>query len=379
MARATGPARSRRADAPLERFTSDPRAIAPLLVGDVVNDGLTPAAALANRVAGASADVEAALATATQYAAALREAPHEIDAIFEELEGHWVEPGPMGEPFRRPEVLPPGRVLYNFDLNLVPTVEAEAIGIRQAEVQITAYREENGGAAEETLKAAGEAPEKANQLALARVFSPAPGAYSPSIQFLAKSGDQRGDEARMAHLYTRRLSHAYGGGLYGAYSRTTFEGNLATTDAATLPRSSDVNGLLDHPMSAAFLGGLNMAAKAVTGEDLPLYVSNLRDLDDPSIETAARALQTELRTRYFNPQWIKENQAHGYDGARNFMFMTDHLDLWDTTATDVAAPGTQSVSGRVVEDVTPPSNERAAAPKRRHTAARSGPPAVEQG
>jgi cobalamin biosynthesis Mg chelatase CobN len=45
------------------------------------------------------------------------------------------------------------------------------------------------------------------------VFSPAPGAYSPSIQFLAKSGDQRGDESRMAELFTNRMSHAYGDGL----------------------------------------------------------------------------------------------------------------------------------------------------------------------
>lgn len=344
----------------------------------------------------------------------------------------------MGEPFRRPEALPPGRVLYNFDLKRVPTVEAEAVGIRQAEAQIEAWRAEHEGAypqklafvlwsaeiaknngiteaqilrllgaravrnwrgevidvelipreklgrprvdvlvttsgtyrdtyqskvelidkaarlaaasgeadnpvafaarnVETALQKAGESSERARRLALARVYSPAPGAFSPSIQFLAKSGDQRGDEARMADLFTRRMSHAYGGGLYGDFSRQAFETNLAHTSAAILPRSSEVNGLLDHSQSAAFLGGLNMAAKTVTGQDIALYVSNLRDADDPRIETAARALQTEMRTRYFNPKWLRENQAHGYDGARNFMFLTDHLDLWDTTATQAVS------------------------------------------
>lgn len=401
--------------------------------------GDTPVAEIANKQLGESAPaLEAQLNLARRHAAALRAAPREVAAIFEALEGKWIEPGPMGEPFRRPEVLPPGRALYNFDQRGIPTVEAEATGIKQADALIAEHRKANSGtypdklafvlwsgevaknngvteaqilhllgtrvvrnwrgevtgvalipreqlgrprvdvlittsgvyrdhfqdkveliteatrlanasreadnavakatqAVAETLQASGESPQRALQLALARVFSPAPGAYSPSIQFLAKSGDQRGDEARMADLYTRRLSHAYGGGLYGEYSRPSFEQNLARMDAAVLPRSSDVNGLLDHPMSAGFLGGLNLAAKNVTGKDVSLYVSNLRDPANPNIESAAKALQTELRTRYFNPKWLKENQAHGYDGARNFMFLTDHLDLWDSTATQMVA------------------------------------------
>jgi len=189
--------------------------------------------------------------------------------------------------------------------------------------------------AEQVLLEQGESSEMARLLALARVFSPAPGAYSPSIQFLAKSGDLRGDEARMAELYSSRMSHAYGNGLYGESARNAFDLRLGSMNAATLSRSSDVNGLLDHPMSAAFLGGLNMAAKAITGKDIELYVSNIRDTANASIETASASLQRELNTRYFNPDWLRTNMDHGYDGARNFMFLTDHLDLWDATATQM--------------------------------------------
>ena len=46
-------------------------------------------------------------------------------------------------------------------------------------------------ATETALRAEGTAADEAARLARARVFAPAPGAYSPSIQFLAKSGDQR--------------------------------------------------------------------------------------------------------------------------------------------------------------------------------------------
>ncbi len=141
----------------------------------------------------------------------------------------------------------------------------------------------------------------------------------------------------MAELFTRRMSHAYGGGLYGQHAEDAFKGALTGMDAAVLPRTSDVNGMLDQPMSAGFLGGLNLAKKDITGEETQLFVSSLADLSEPEIQTAAKAIQTELRTRYFNPKWLKENQAHGYDGTRNFMFLTDNLDLWDTTATDTVS------------------------------------------
>ena len=42
-------------------------------------------------------------------------------------------------------------------------------------------------------------------------------------------------------------------------------------------------------------------------------------------------------SEYLNAGWLKEMQAHGYDGARNMMFLTDHLDLWDTTATKMVS------------------------------------------
>lgn len=419
-------------------LTANPQRFTRPLVHSVLVDGQTPAAALVSRFGRSDTGAEAVLGLASDYADRLRRAPREVEAIFEALEGRWLEPGPMGEPFRRPDVLPPGRSLFNFDQRVIPTIEAQAVGVKQADALIAAHRAKNDGTypdklafvlwsgeiaknngvteaqvlhllgtrptrnwrgevvgvelierkelgrprvdvlittsgvyrdhfqdkvelitqaarlaatspesdnpvaaatreAVTLLVAAGETRAQAERLAAARVFSPAPGAYSPSIQFLAKSGDQRGDEARMADLYTRRLSHAYGGGLYGTYSRRAFEQGLRRMDAATLPRSSDVNGLLDQPMAAGFLGGLNLAAKALTGRETPLYISNLRAMGNPTIQTAQAALQTELSSRYFNPKWLRENQAHGYDGARNFMFLTDNLDLWDSTATEMVS------------------------------------------
>ena len=421
----------------LEPVVPDAHVAARAIVRRMVVDGEAATAAVQAVVGRAAPAVASALALTADYADRLRAAPREIDGILAALGGRWLEPGPIDEPMRDPESVPPGRSLYNFDQAVMPTPEAEAIGVAQAEALIQQHRDAHGGAyptqlafvvwseivkthgateaqmlhllgtrpvrnargevtgvtliprealgrprvdvlattsgtyrdhfqdkvaliaeairlaaaspepdnpvakgvqaAEARLRAAGESAERAAVLAQARVFSPAPGAYSPSIQFLAKSGDQRGDESRMAELFTNRMSHAYGNGLYGAPARAAYESNLSRTDAATLPRSSSVNGMLDNPMPAGFLGGINLAAKAVTGKDIDLYVSNLRDMSKPKMESAARALQIELRTRYLNAGWLKEMQAHGYDGARNMMFLTDHLDLWDTTATKMVS------------------------------------------
>jgi cobaltochelatase CobN len=408
------------------------------LVQDVVGSGANPADAVRTRLGSANDDVTARLATATTYAANLASAPREVEALFAALDGRWIAPGSMDDPLRRPDALPPGRSVYNFDSAEVPTIEAEAVGVRQADALIAAHRERHGGAcptsmafaifsgeiaknrgiteaqilhllgtravrdargivtgvaliprealgrprvdillttsgtyrdhypdvmaliakaaqlaatspeddnpvrkamtdAKRQLREQGMSAERASVLAQARVFAPAPGAYSPSIQFLAKSGDQRGDERKMAELYTSRLSHAYGDGLYGEAARPAFERQLARVDGATFTRSDVVNGMLDNPMPAGFLGGLNIAAKAVTGRNIDLYVSNLRDDRRPTIESAASEIQRELRTRYFNTSWLKEMQEHGYEGARTFMYLTDHLDLWHTTASQTVS------------------------------------------
>ncbi len=152
----------------------------------------------------------------------------------------------------------------------------------------------------------------------------------------------------MAELYTSRLSHAYGEGVYGEASRPAFERQLARIDGASFARSDVVNGMLDNPMPAGFLGGLNLAAKAVTGRDIDLYIDNLRDERNPTLESASAEIQRELRTRYFNKSWVAEMQTHGYEGARTFMYLTDHLDLWDTTATrTVASDDWREVKQRV--------------------------------
>ena len=377
-----------------------------------------------------------AVQRARDYAAGLRDAPREIDAILTALEGEWIEPGPLFSPLRRADSLPVGRNLYGFDPAIMPTPEAEATGRRLAADTVATFREQHGGKAprhlafvlfssettrnqgvneahilallgvsverddqgrvtglrrlsrqqlgrprvditvtasgtyrdhysglmdliDRAVNLAAQAPEddnpvaaasrqraaeleaeglseaRARALSTARVFSAAPGAYSPNIQFLARSGDQRGSQADMATLYRDRMGHVYGDGLHGDAMPALFSATVKNLQGAILPRSSDVNGMLDHPMSAAFLGGLDMAARAAGGTGAQLYVSRPEQAGAGSLQSAAKAVQEELSTRYFNPRWIEKMQEHGYDGARTFLFLTDQLDLWNSTTHQV--------------------------------------------
>lgn len=195
---------------------------------------------------------------------------------------------------------------------------------------------QNAAATAERLVGEGVAPEAARSRALRRIFSTAPGAYSPATEFAIQQEPRWSDDA-LADLYGRRLAHAYGedpeGG--GGADGEAFAENLKTVDAAVFSRSSNVFGLLDTPMPAAYLGGLNMAVRHETGRRIETYISQLASPTDARVEPIARTMGRELRSRYLNPHWIADMQADAYNGARYLADFTEHLLLWDVTTPDL--------------------------------------------
>lgn len=366
------------------------------------------------------------------YAARVRAAPRELDAVIDALAGRYVEPGPNADALRNPDALPAGRNPYTLDTRALPSPQAWATGARLADEMVAAYRAQHGGAAPrkaafvlwsgETalnggvmeaqilrllgvrpvwnpkgqvvdvalddraalgrgridvlvttsgtyrdhfgdkiallakavrlaaaqdepdnavraavaatragLLAQGVTPAEADRRALRRIFSTAPGAFSPTTEFAAKA-DPPWTDAQIAAHYADRLSHAYDGGADdGTADGAAFADNLKTVDAAVFSRSSSAYGLLDTPMPAAYFGGLAMAVHAETGRRIETYVANLQSPQAARIETADRTLNRELRSRYFNPDWIKAMQAGGYNGARYLSEFTENMRLWEIT------------------------------------------------
>lgn len=188
------------------------------------------------------------------------------------------------------------------------------------------------------LIAAGVAPGEAATRAGRRIYSTAPGAYSPSTQFAIQAGAEWTDE-RLARLYTDRLGHAYGETDPGAADAEAFAAQLSGVDAAVFSRSSNAYGLLDTSMPAAYLGGIGMAVRQQTGRQISNYVADTRNMrrGDVRMESLSRTFNRELATRYLNPAWIQAMQGSGYNGARYMAELPANLLLWDTTTPDLVS------------------------------------------
>ncbi len=182
------------------------------------------------------------------------------------------------------------------------------------------------------LLAAGVAEPEARARANRRVYSTAPGAYSPSTQFAIQAGDDWTD-ARLSKLYTDRLGHAYGERDSGTPDAQGFVAQLSGVQASVFSRSSNSYGLLDTSMPAAYLGGIGMAVREHTGREVTQYVADLKDPRPGAgtLEPLARTLGRELQSRYFNPAWIQAMQGSGYNGARYMADLPAHMLLWDVT------------------------------------------------
>ncbi len=186
------------------------------------------------------------------------------------------------------------------------------------------------------LEADGLSRDKAWTRANRRIFSTAPGAYSPSTQFAMKAGVQSSD-SQLTQLYTRRLGHAYGENDGGVADSQGFIEQMSTVEAAVFSRSSNTYGLLDTSMPAAYLGGLGMAVREHIGRQIENYVADLKATDAQAghLEPLARTYGRELQSRYFNPKWIQAMQASGYNGARYMADLPAHLLMWDVTTPEL--------------------------------------------
>ena len=81
-----------------------------------------------------------------------------------------------------------------------------------------------------------------------------------------------------------------------------------------------------------YLGGIGLAVRYLDGKSPELYISNLRDGNNPRVETAAGFLARDLRTRYLHPGWIEQVQKEGYSGALEILGSANNLWGWQVTA-----------------------------------------------
>lgn len=188
------------------------------------------------------------------------------------------------------------------------------------------------------LRGQGFSEDDARRLSLLRIFSEEPGAYSPGLQEAIPASETWNNSAQLASFYLERVSSAYGENVTGLKVPSVFRENLMDVTVAMFSRSSNLYGALEHPMVAAYFGGLSLAVEMVSGSKPEMYINNLRS--DARIETMSQFLTRDLLTRYLNPKWIEGMMKGGYDGARYMDSFVENLWMWQVTNPELVSEST---------------------------------------
>ncbi|GAW92496.1 cobaltochelatase subunit CobN [Calderihabitans maritimus] len=176
----------------------------------------------------------------------------------------------------------------------------------------------------------GYSEKEAEVLAAARIFGDPPGAYGTGVSEMVEATSFWDKQEDLARTYLARMRYAYGKRVYGQEAESAFRRVLSNTEVITQVRDS-LWGVLDNDDVYQYLGGLNLAARQVSGREVDVYITNTRQARDPQVQSFNRFLGTELRTRVLNPIWIEGMLQEGYSGSTTISKHVGHLFGVDAT------------------------------------------------
>ncbi len=186
----------------------------------------------------------------------------------------------------------------------------------------------------ERLIERGTAPERAETLARMRIFSERPGNYGNRVVEVTGASGLWESDTEISRVYERHTGYAYGAGEWGVPARELLGDNLSEVDVAVHSISSALYGTMDNDDMFQFLGGLSLAVRNRAGEAPDTVISLQRRAEEIEIESIARTVGRELRSRYLNPAWIEGMKAEDYAGAREMSNFVDYLWGWQVTVPD---------------------------------------------
>lgn len=141
------------------------------------------------------------------------------------------------------------------------------------------------------------------------------------------------DRSEVADIYLRRMSHAYSNTQWGISQQKLFQDLLKGITVTYHSRSTNLYGVIDNDDYYDYYGGLSMAIEKVNSGRTPtLNVVYYANPSNPEIVSLQEFMGREIRTRYFNPEWIKGQMMAGYAGARQISNkFIDYLKGWQVT------------------------------------------------
>lgn len=169
--------------------------------------------------------------------------------------------------------------------------------------------------------------------AITRIFAPPVGDYGAGVNKAVEQIWTWDDRSQLADIYLRRMSHAYSNTQWGISQQKLFEDLLKGVTVTYHSRSTNLYGVIDNDDYYDYYGGLSLAIEKLNGKAPSLNVVYYANPATPEVMTLSKFMGKEMRTRYFNPEWIKGMMKEGYSGARQISSkFIDYLVGWQVTA-----------------------------------------------
>ncbi|UGV40790.1 cobaltochelatase subunit CobN [Methanococcoides orientis] len=178
---------------------------------------------------------------------------------------------------------------------------------------------------------AGYDEETASQLSTMRCFAVRDGTYEIGVANAIGASGTWDNEATIAELYLNKMGYGYGTDIWGYQSSDLLTENLRNVGASVHSDSSNLYDTLDNDDVFQYFGGLNLATRHVSGETPEMYISDTRNPAESGMVTMKEYLDKNLRSRYYNQEWIEGMQASGYAGGKMFSEFVENLWGWEVT------------------------------------------------
>lgn len=210
----------------------------------------------------------------------------------------------------------------------------------QKAVELAAEAKDGENFVKETVEELRRALEREGQWelvrekSLMRIFAPPAGVYGAIEQAVPKATDPK----KLATLYIERVGFAYGQSeTWGTKQKEVFEDLLKGVEVSVFSRTGRLYGLLDTDHPFAWLGGMNLAVKQLSGKSPQLFIANMQSNlpEQAKMESAQKFLNREALSRYLNPDWIKGMMAHNFAGAREMAGWLENLWGWQLTSPEI--------------------------------------------
>ncbi len=180
--------------------------------------------------------------------------------------------------------------------------------------------------------------EEALRLSTIRIFSNKTGNYGSGVDEIQESGKWESSDVITKKYFKTR------GYYFGANEDkwneqrndiNLFGNNLSGSQGVIFSRSSNLYGLLTSDDPYGLFGSLSLAIKKLDGTNPKTYITNLRDPNNAKIQTTAKFMAQELRSRYFHPNWIKNMKKEGSSGAGEISSVVSNFWGWQVVDPDV--------------------------------------------